>query len=230
MNDISKDKDHQEFPAGIKELAKGLMQIRERAAIEYAPVVEEFCTRKHATANEVGRMLDYLFEFADDERILLMYKKVCRRFVYDYPDTISYMVKYNVMKKKVAVLEDTVEKLEQERAAAMSQAVDEERKRKIQETLGWFAEKISTFSKEEQEAINACAITFAKRDQIVIPQVEIAVNTKCSQADLMSYASSAFFKIGKRRKDIAQFLSIVFKAYFPGGESFVHKKMPGVKQ
>ena len=24
-------------------------------------------------------MLDYLFEFADDERILLMYKKVCRQ-------------------------------------------------------------------------------------------------------------------------------------------------------
>lgn len=36
MNDISKDKDYQEFFAGIKELAKGLMQIRERAAIEYA--------------------------------------------------------------------------------------------------------------------------------------------------------------------------------------------------
>lgn len=66
MNDISKDKGYQEFFAGIKELAKGLMQIRERAAIEYAPIVEEFCARKHATANEVGRMLDYLFEFADD--------------------------------------------------------------------------------------------------------------------------------------------------------------------
>ena len=86
MNDISKDKDYQEFFAGIKVLAKGLMQIRERAAIEYAPIVEEFCARKHATANEVDRMLDYLFEFADDERILLMYKKVCRRFVYDYPE------------------------------------------------------------------------------------------------------------------------------------------------
>ena len=92
MNDISKDKDYQEFFAGIKELAKGLMQIRERAAIEYAPIVEEFCARKHATANEVGRMLDYLFDFADDERILLMYKKVCRRFVYEYPDTISYYI------------------------------------------------------------------------------------------------------------------------------------------
>ncbi len=58
-----------------------------------------------------------------------------------YCFVMANMVKYNVMKKKVAVLEDTVEKLEQERAAAMSQAVD-----------------------EEQEAINACAIAFAERD------------------------------------------------------------------
>lgn len=142
---------------------------------------------------------------------------------------MANMVKYNVMKKKVAVLEDTVEKLEQERAAAMSQAVDEEQQHKVQEALDWFAAKMSVFSKEEQEAINACAIAFAERDQIVIPQVSIAVNAKCSQADLMAYASSAFFKIGKKRKDIAQFLSIVFETYFPGGEGFVYKKMPGAK-
>lgn len=102
------------------------------------------------------------------------------------------------------MLEDTVEKLEQERAAAMSQAVDEEQQHKVQEALDWFAAKISVFSKEEQEAINACAIAFAERDQIVIPKVNIAVNAKCSQADLMAYASSAFFKIGKKRKNIAQ--------------------------
>ena len=45
----------------------------------------------------------------------------------------------------------------------------------------------------------------------------------------MAYASSAFFKIGKKRKSIAQFLSIVFEAYFPSGEGFVYKKMPGAK-
>ena len=146
-----------------------------------------------------------------------------------YCFVMANMVKYNVMKKKVAVLEDTVEKLEQERAAAMSQAVDEEQQHKVQEALDWFAAKMSVFSKEEQEAINACAIAFAERDLIVIPKVNIAVNAKCSQADLMAYASSAFFKIGKKRKDIAQFLSIVFEAYFPGGEGFVYKKMPGVK-
>ena len=131
---------------------------------------------------------------------------------------------------KVAVLEDMVEKLEQERAAAMSQAVDEEQQHKVQEALDWFAAKMSVFSKEEQEAINACAIAFAERDQIVIPKVNIAVNAKCSQADLMTYASSAFFKIDKKRKSIAQFLSIVFEAYFPGGEGFVYKKMPGAKE
>ena len=45
----------------------------------------------------------------------------------------------------------------------------------------------------------------------------------------MSYASSAFFKIGKKRKNIARFLSTVFEVYFPGGEGFVYKKMPGRK-
>ena len=54
-------------------------------------------------------------------------------------------------------------------------------------------------------------------------------SAKYSQADLMAYASSAFFKIGKKRKSIAQFLSIVFETYFPGGEGFVYKKMPGAK-
>ena len=133
------------------------------------------------------------------------------------------------MKKKVAVLEDTVEKLEQERAAVMSQAVNEELQHKAQEALDWFAAKMSVFCKEEQEAINACAIAFAERDEIVRPKVSIAINAKCSQADLMTYASSAFFKISKKRKDIARSLCIVFEAYFPGGEGFVYKKMPGAK-
>ena len=146
-----------------------------------------------------------------------------------YCFVMANMVKYNVMKKKVAVLEYTVEKLEQEHAVAMSQAVDEDQQHKVQEALDWFAAKMSVFSKEEQEAINVCAIAFAERDQMVIPKVNIAVNAKCSQADLMAYASSAFFKIGKKRKSIAQFLSIVFEAYFSGGEGFVYKKMPGAK-
>lgn len=61
-HEISKDKDCQDFLAGIKELARELMQIRERAAIEYTPIVEEFCARKHASENEVGRMLAFCLD------------------------------------------------------------------------------------------------------------------------------------------------------------------------
>ena len=86
-----------------------------------------------------------------------------------YCFVMANMIKYNVMKKKVAVLEDAVEKLEQERASAMSKAVDEELQHKVQEALDWFAAKMNVFCKEEQEAINACAIAFAERDQVVIP-------------------------------------------------------------
>ena len=63
-----------------------------------------------------------------------------------YCFVMANMVKYNVIKKKVAVLEDTVEELEQERAAEMSQAVDEELQHKVQEALDWFAAKMSVFS------------------------------------------------------------------------------------
>ena len=43
------------------------------------------------------------------------------------------------------------------------------------------------------------------------------------------YVGAAFFKIGKKRKDIARFLSTMFAAYFPEGEGFGYKKMPGAK-
>ena len=147
-----------------------------------------------------------------------------------YCFVMANMVKHNVMKKKVAVLEDTVEKLEQERAVAMSQAVDEEQQHKVQEALDRFAAKISVFSKEEQETINACAIAFAERNQINDPKIPIAVNPPYSQASLMQDGSQAFFYIGKSRKDIFAFLATVFASYFPTGESFVCKKMPEEKE
>ena len=67
----------------------------------------------------------------------------------------------------MAVLEDTVEKLEQERAAAMSQAVDEEQQHRMQEALDWFAAKMSVFSKEEEINTRSCCISF---DSYIKPQ------------------------------------------------------------
>lgn len=147
-----------------------------------------------------------------------------------YCFVMANMVKYNVMKKKVAVLEDTVEKLEQKRASAMVQSISEDKRHKVEECLEWFAKRMSVFSKEEQDAINACAIAFVEHNQINSPNTPIPINEQYSQACLMQDASQAFFYVGKSRKDISAFLATVFASYFPAGESFVYKKMPGEKE
>jgi len=147
-----------------------------------------------------------------------------------YCFVMANMVKYNVMKKKVAVLEDTVEKLEQERASAMVQSISEDKRHKVEESLEWFAKRISVFIKEEQDAINACAIAFVERNQINSPNTPIPINEQYSQASLMQDVSQAFFYVGKSRKDISSFLATVFASYFPAGESFVYKKMPVEKE
>ena len=46
----------------------------------------------------------------------------------------------------------------------------------------------------------------------------------------MEYASSTFFKIGKKRKDIAQFLCIEFEAHLPGAEGECIRRYQGHKE
>lgn len=203
----------------------GISPISDKAKLRFMYVG---ATLSLMAAPMMGHYISGLNDIVDELRyqaVLVFIVVVCC-----YCFVMANMVKYDVMKKKMAVLEDTVEKLELERAAAMSQSVDEEQQRKVQESTQLVRSKDGHVQQRRARAINACAIAFAEREQIVIPKVNIAVNAKCSQADLMDHASSAFFKIGKKHKDIAQFLSIVFETYFPGGEGFVYKKMPGTKE
>lgn len=88
--------------------------------------------------------------------------------------------------------------------------------------------KIKMFSEEEQKAILASAYAFTEHDLILPPSITIQPNEMCSQQELMYYVYSAFSNMGKKRSDIVSFLCQIFKAYFPAGESFVSKKMPGL--
>ena len=94
--------------------------------------------------------------------------------------------------------------------------------------LEWFAGKIKMFSEEEQKAILASAYAFAEHNLILPPSITVQPNEMCSQQELRYYVYSAFSNMGKKRSDIVSFLSQVFKAYFPAGESAVSKKMPGL--
>ena len=75
----------------ISVLAKRLKDLHNDAVVAYTPQVQNLCA-KRATANEVGWMLDLLFSFAGDERILKLYKQVCRAYWQIYPETIAFYI------------------------------------------------------------------------------------------------------------------------------------------
>ncbi len=105
----------------------GILPISDRAKVRFMYVGATL------SLMAVPMMSHYIAELNDivDE---LRYQAV-RVFIVVVCCYCFVMANYNVMKKKVEVLEDTVEELEQERAAAMSQAVDEEQQHKVQEAL-----------------------------------------------------------------------------------------------
>lgn len=141
---------------------------------------------------------------------------------------VACMEKYNVLKRKSRVLEQTLTEKEQEKVAAIMEHQNEKQQSIQKEELEWFAGKIKMFSEDEQQAILASAYAFAEHDLILPPSITVLPKEMCSQQELMYYVYSAFSNMGKKRSDIVSFLYQVFKAYFPAGESTLSKKMPGL--
>lgn len=89
-----KEKTDLKFDDLVKQLEPLIQQmktIHDQAVVAYTPLVDDICSRK-ASENEVGWMLDYLLMFADDERILQLYKKVCRAYWKIYPTSIAFYI------------------------------------------------------------------------------------------------------------------------------------------
>lgn len=75
----------------IRDFAKQISQLNEEAYHVYKPLVEDICNRR-ASKMEVERLLDRLFGFAGNGRILEPYKQVCRSYWQMYPDSIAYYI------------------------------------------------------------------------------------------------------------------------------------------
>lgn len=75
----------------ICSLIEQMKPIYGQAVSIYTPQVEHLCKKK-ATENEVDLMLDGLLSFASDERILDLFKKVGRRYFFEYPDVVGFYV------------------------------------------------------------------------------------------------------------------------------------------
>ena len=79
------------FMNGIQEMARTLSDLQDRAVEAYRPLVDDICNRK-AKEDEVEHLLTWMFDFVENEQMLLLFKKVCRAYFYTYPETVAFYI------------------------------------------------------------------------------------------------------------------------------------------
>ena len=83
----------------IYRMAEQIVQLHQKAYEAYLPLVEDVCSRT-VSEDELSHLLDYLLEFACDEKMLELYKMVCRKYLDVYPGCIKdYIEAYREMWK-----------------------------------------------------------------------------------------------------------------------------------
>lgn len=75
----------------IYQIAEQIVQLHQKAYEVYLPLVEDVYNRT-ASEDELSHLLDYLLDFVCEEKMLGLYKKVCRRYLYMYPDCIKFYI------------------------------------------------------------------------------------------------------------------------------------------
>ena len=84
-------RDSRELEDKISKLAETLTGIQERAVIEYTPLVDDICSRI-AKEDEVEHLLTWMFDFVENEQMLLLFKKVCHTYLYTYPEVVGFYI------------------------------------------------------------------------------------------------------------------------------------------
>ena len=79
------------------QIAEKISKLYQEAYGVYLPLVEDVCSRT-VSEDELSHLLDYLLDFACDEKILGLYKWVCRKYLDVYPGCIrNYIEAYREM-------------------------------------------------------------------------------------------------------------------------------------
>ena len=91
IQEDSLDQDVKKLVKELEPLIQQMKIINNQAVVAYTPLVDDLCRRK-AALNEVELMLDYLLMFAGDDRMLALYKRVCRTYWQTYPESIAFYI------------------------------------------------------------------------------------------------------------------------------------------
>ncbi|MDR1556075.1 MAG: hypothetical protein LBS88_03455 [Tannerellaceae bacterium] len=70
-------KQQDDFVADISAIAKQIQALHSLAVVEYTPIVEDLIRSKCKDEKRIGWTLDHLLDFAGDEQILNLYRKLC---------------------------------------------------------------------------------------------------------------------------------------------------------
>lgn len=73
----------------IEELINSIKNINKQAVLVYTPIVEDVCSRSDISKEELELLLDYMVSICVSDEMTELFRKVCRKFYYQYPDTIA---------------------------------------------------------------------------------------------------------------------------------------------
>ena len=82
------DDTSQDMDSDIKKIARMITDLNELAYNTYKPIVDDIYARKAPEA-EVEHLLDYMVGICNDARMTELFKRVCRKYLYLYPEMIT---------------------------------------------------------------------------------------------------------------------------------------------
>jgi hypothetical protein len=101
----NQDEHHSALIDDIREIAQELQTIYSQAEIYYTSAVNDVIRHQSKDTKEIEHLLNYMLDFADKEKILMLYRRLCRYYFDINPQvTAEYIQSYKE-------LYDTNEKL-----------------------------------------------------------------------------------------------------------------------
>lgn len=76
----------------VRVIAESLTALNQRAAREYAPVVEAILRSRNRDTRHIEQTLDGLLDFCGHKPVLLLYKKLCRYYFTIHPAATAYYI------------------------------------------------------------------------------------------------------------------------------------------
>ena len=79
----------------IRILADFINSVDKQALAVYTPLVEDICSRKNVSRKELEELLDWLVSACVSNDMIELFKRVCKKFYYQYPELITdYILVY----------------------------------------------------------------------------------------------------------------------------------------